>query len=429
MALLLKGGRLVDPRVGIDRVGDILIRDGRIVEIGDDLVLKKGESVDLSGRVIVPGFVDLHVHLREPGYEYKETIESGTRAAAHGGFTAVCAMPNTDPVTDTAAAIEAVLRRAEETAHTLVYPYGAITQGQRGERLAEMADMHSVGVLAFSDDGRGIQDSRIMRTALEYASMLDVPLMLHCEDETLIGDACVNEGTVSTRLGMKGSPTLGESLAIARDIALSSLTGCRIHICHVSTRESVEVIRDAKAAGVDVTCEVTPHHLLLIDENLDETYDTNLKVNPPLRSEDDRQALIEALVDGTIDAIASDHAPHAPHEKDREFELATFGTVGLETAVPLMLDRFVKAGTLSLDRLVERMAHAPREILGLEQQSLTPGSVADLTVLDLTRKVRFDDGHFLGGSKNSAFLGWEATGCASDVMIGGYWAMRDNEVG
>jgi len=428
MALLLKGARLVDPRAKIDKVADVIIRDGRIVEVGKNLTIPKGETVELSGKVIIPGLVDLHVHLREPGYEYKETIESGTRAAAHGGFTAVCAMPNTSPITDTGAAIEAVLARAEETAHTLVHPFGAITQGQKGGRLAEMADMRAAGALAFSDDGRGVQDSRLMRTAMEYARALDAPLMLHCEDESLVGGACVNEGAVSTALGMNGSPNLGESLAVARDVALSALTGCPIHICHVSTAESVEVIRQAKADGVAVTCEVTPHHLLLTDTALDTTYNTNLKANPPLRGETDRQVLIGALVDGTIDAIATDHAPHAPHEKDREFDLASYGTIGLETALPLVLDRLVATGVLPLDVLVERMAHAPRDILNLEEVTLKAGSIADLTVLDLTCEVEFTPEYFRGRSKNSAFLGQRATGCATDVLVGGYWAMRDREV-
>ena len=428
MALLLKGARLVDPRAKLDKVADVLIRDGRIVEVGKGLSIPKGETVDLTGKVVIPGLVDLHVHLREPGYEYKETIESGTRAAVHGGFTAVCAMPNTKPITDTGAAIESVLARAEETAHTLVYPYGAITQGQKGERLAEMADMRAAGALAFSDDGRGVQSSRLMRTAMEYASTLDAPLMLHCEDESLVGKACVNEGAVSTALGMSGSPTLGESLAVARDIALASLTGCPIHICHISCAESVEVIRQAKAEGVAVTCEVTPHHLLLTDTELDTTFNTNLKTNPPLRSETDRQALTAALIDGTIDAIATDHAPHAPHEKDREFDLASYGTTGLETALPLMLDRLVGTGILTLDALVERMAHAPRDILNLEEVTLQAGSIADLTVLDLKANVTFTDDYFWSRSRNSAFAGQKATGCATDVLVGGYWALRDREV-
>ncbi|MCL2491727.1 MAG: dihydroorotase [Coriobacteriia bacterium] len=428
MALLLKGARLVDPRIPIDEVADLLIRDGQIVEVGKNLKMDKGDTVDLKDRVIVPGFVDMHVHLREPGYEYKETIESGTRAAVHGGFTAVCAMPNTDPVIDTGATVESVMSRAEEEAHCRVFQYGAITQGQKGKRLAEMADMLAAGTIAFSDDGHGLQSSKMTRTAMEYASTFDVPLVLHCEDESLVGDACVHEGEVSTRLGMKGSPSLAESLAVARDIALASLTGCPIHICHISSQETVEVIKEAKYAGVEVSCEVTPHHLLLIDEALDDSFDTMLKMNPPLRSESDRTALIGALKDGTIDCIASDHAPHAPHEKDREFDLASYGTIGLETTVPLMLDRLVSTNAITLEDLIERLSYGPREALRLADVSLQKGSVADLTILDLDREVEFTLDYFQGRSKNSAFLGQKAKGCATDVLVGGYWALREGEV-
>ncbi|MCL2819038.1 MAG: dihydroorotase [Actinomycetia bacterium] len=428
MALLLKGARLLDPQSKIDQSADIIIKGGRIEKIGKRLKIDKGDTVDIKGKIVVPGFVDMHVHLRDPGYEYKETIESGTRAAVHGGFTTVCAMANTDPVIDTGAAVESVLGRAEEEAHCLLFQYGAISRGQKGKHLAEMADMLAAGAIAFSDDGVGVQNDKLMRTAMEYASMLDVPLVLHCEDESLIGGACINEGIASTRLGMKGSPALGESLAVARDIALASLTGCQIHICHISTKETVEVIRQAKAEGVDVTCEVTPHHLLLTEDAIDSTYDTLLKMNPPLRTEDDRLALIEALSDGTIDCIATDHAPHAPHEKDREFDLAAYGTVGLETAVPLLLDRLVASGEISLETLIERLAHGPREVLRLDHIGIEEGSIADLTVLDLKEKVTFDLNYFQGRSKNSAFLDQSAKGCATDVLIGGYWALRDKEV-
>jgi len=428
MALLLKGARLVDPSVGLDEVADIVVRDGLIAEVGKDLEIPKGEAVDMTGKVIAPGFVDMHVHLREPGYEYKETIESGTRAAVSGGFTAICAMANTSPVVDTGAAVESVYSRAKEDAYCHIYQYGAISQGLEGKRLAEMGDMLSAGAIAFSDDGKGIQDSALMRTAMDYAKMFGIPLVLHCEDEALIGDACINEGIASTRLGMEGSPAIGESLAVARDIALSKLTGCPVHICHISTKESVEEIRKAKAEGVPVTAEVTPHHLLLTEDAIDLSYDTNLKMNPPLRTEEDRRALIDALKDGTIDCIASDHAPHAPHEKDREFDLAAHGTVGLETAVPLVLDRLVKTGELALSDLVEKLAHNPRKVLGLEEVALKEGSVADLTVLNLDKEVTFSPEYFKGKSKNSAFLNESAVGAPTDVLLGGYWAMREGEV-
>jgi len=428
MALLLKGARLVDPSAGLDTVGDIVVRDGIIAEVGTNLTIPKGETIDLTGKVVVPGFVDLHVHLREPGYEYKETIESGTRAAVFGGFTAVCAMANTDPVIDTAAAVESVYSRAEEDAHCHVYQYGAISKGLEGKRLAEMGDMFFAGAIAFSDDGKGVQSSALMRTAMDYAKMFAVPLVLHCEDEALVGGACINEGIASTRLGMAGSPAIGESLAVARDIALAKLTGCAIHICHVSTKESVEEIRKAKSEGVMVTAEVTPHHLCLTEDALDLTYNTNLKMSPPLRTEADRQALIAALKDGTIDCIATDHAPHAPHEKDREFDLASYGTIGLETAVPLVLDRLVRTGELTLNDVVKVLALNPRKVLALDEISLREGSIADLTVLDLEEKVTFTPEFFKGKSINSAFLNETAQGRPTDVLIGGYWAMREGEV-
>ncbi|MCL2024173.1 MAG: dihydroorotase [Coriobacteriia bacterium] len=435
MSLLLKGARLVDPAVGLDTKGDLLIQEGRIVEValstGTDTNITTSadvEVIDMTGRVIVPGFIDLHVHLREPGYEYKETIASGTRAAVHGGFVGVCAMANTNPVADDGAAIEFVHARAAETAYCTVYPYGAVTKGLAGERLAEMGDMRTAGAVAFSDDGRGVQSSKMLRTALEYVKMLDVPLVLHCEDESLVGSACVNEGRISTRLGMKGSPALGEALAVTTALELAKLVGARVHICHVSTRLSVEAIARAKAAGVAVTAEVTPHHLLLTEEALDETYNTALKMNPPLRTEEDRVALIDALRDGTIDALASDHAPHAPHEKDCEFDLAAFGTIGLETTVPALLNDLVTPGMLDLARFVDALAHRPRAILGLEPVTFTPGTPADLTVLDLAHEVTVTPEYLQGISKNSAFLGRTFTGCATDVIQNGRFTMRNGEI-
>ena len=426
---LLKGARLVDPAVKLDAVKDILVKDGRIAEIGINLnAPAKTETVDLSGKIVVPGFIDMHVHLREPGQEYKETIESGTRAAIHGGFVGVCAMANTEPITDDGAAIEFVRARAAETAYCDVYPYGAITRGMKGERLAEMGDMLATGAIAFSDDGKGIQSTKMLRTALEYSLMFDVPIILHCEDEALVGSACVNEGRTSTRLGMEGSPALGESLAVTTALELAKLTGARVHICHVSTKESVEAIARAKAEGVAVTAEVTPHHLLLTEDALDETYDTALKMNPPLRTEEDRAALVTALSDGTIDCIASDHAPHAPHEKDCEFDLAAFGTVGLETTVPAILDALVATKELDRARMVEVLAHNPRTILGLKQVTLAPDSPADLTILDPAHEVTITEDFLQGKSCNSVFLGRTFTGRATDVMRKGRFAMRDGEV-
>lgn len=428
MALLLKGGHLIDPAVGLDDVLDVVIRDGRIAEIGENLTISKGETVDCAGKIIVPGLIDMHVHLREPGQEYKETIATGTRAAAHGGFVGVCAIANTDPVVDEGATVRFILERAASDGKARVYPYGAITKGLQGKELAEMGDMLEAGAVAFTDDGRGVQSPSVMRKAMDYAKMFDAVIVSHSEDESLVGSGCVNEGVISTRLGLPGAPSLGETLAVMRDIELSRLTGCKVHIAHVSTKESVEAIRRAKAEGVAVTAEATPHHLVLTEDMLDESYDTNFKMNPPLRCEEDRQALVAGLLDGTIDCIATDHAPHAPHEKEVEFELAAFGTVGLETALPLMLTYMVGSEGMSLGTLVQRMAHGPRSALGLPPVELAATNVADITIIDIERPINVTTDWLVGRSKNSAFLGRALKGCASDVLVGGYFTLRNGEV-
>ena len=322
MALMLKNARLVDPQVGLDEVADVLIRDGRIVEVGHDLAMEKGVERDLAGKVVVPGLVDMHVHLREPGQEQKEDIASGTRAAAHGGFTAVCAMPNTAPVIDNALGVEYVKARAEAVGKCRVHVAGACSQGLKGEVLSEMGDMVAHGAVAFTDDGHGIQDAGMMRRVMDYASQFGRTVMVHCQDDSLVGDGQVNEGVASTRLGMLGWPAEGEEVEVARDIALCRLTGCPLHVQHVTTARGLELVRAAKAEGLPVTCEVTPHHLFLTEDDIDDTYDTSLKVNPPLRTAADAEALMAAVADGTVDAVATDHAPHTDWEKDREFELA-----------------------------------------------------------------------------------------------------------
>ncbi|MCL2526540.1 MAG: dihydroorotase [Coriobacteriia bacterium] len=431
-SLLLKGARVVDPAVKLDVVADVLVEDGMIscvCEGGCVDAPADAEVLDLSGKVLLPGLVDMHVHLREPGFEYREDIESGTRAAAHGGFTAVAAMANTNPVIDEGAAVEFVISKAEDLGYVKVYPMGAITVGLKGKQLAEMNDMVKAGAIAFSDDGAGIQDPLLMRRAMEYAVVFDALIVAHCEDEKLVDGGVVHEGLVATRLGVAGAPSLSESLAVARDIELARLTGARLHIAHVSTKESVELIRAAKAAGdVRVSAEVTPHHLVLNENALDKTYDTNFKMNPPLRSEEDQAALIEGLLDGTLDAIATDHAPHAPHEKELEFELANMGTTGLETALPLVVESLVASGKMDWSLLVERMAHGPRKVLDLDLVTLEAGSVADLTIVDPEAEAVVTKDWLLGKGKNSAFLGRTLKGLASDVLVDGKLVMRDGKI-
>lgn len=428
METLLRGGRLVDPAHDLDEVTDILVSDGAITAIGRELDLPAGAVVvECAEKIVLPGLVDIHTHLREPGREDEETIESGTRAAAHGGFTAVCAMPNTDPVCDSGSNVRFLLERAEERGVVRVHVIGSLSVRQKGETIAEIGDMVAEGAVAFSDDGHGVQDSGMMRRVMDYAKAFSTTVIAHCEDESLAGRGVVNEGVISTRLGLPGWPAAAEEIAVARDIRLAELTGCRLHLAHISTAGSVALLRDAKARGVAVTGEVTPHHLFL-DEDALSGYDTNLKMNPPLRTADDRAALLEGLLDGTIDCIATDHAPHAPHEKELEFELAPFGTTGLETALSLVITELVGQGTFDWSQLVRVMAHGPRRCLGLPPVSLAPGSVADLTVIDPEARVEVSADWFESRSANSAFLGRRLLGKASEVLVEGRFALRNGKV-
>jgi dihydroorotase len=430
VALLLRGGRVVDPAVELDTVCDVLVGDGGLIsEIGTDLAAPATATViECAEKIVVPGLVDVHTHLREPGYEYKEDVESGTRAAAHGGFTAVCAMPNTKPTCDEGAAVRFLVERAAERGVVRVHPIGALTVGLAGEALAEMGDMLAEGAVAFSDDGRGVQDTGMMRRAMDYAKAFGATVVCHCEDEALVGRGVVNEGVVSTRLGLPGWPGAAEDVAVARDIALAELTGCRLHLCHVSTARSIDAVRAAKARGVAVTCEVTPHHLFLDEDALTPEYDTNLKMNPPLRAAADREALAAALVDGTVDAIATDHAPHAAHEKALEFEIAPFGTIGLETALPLVITNLVATDTITWSDLVRLMAHGPRAAFELPRVTLVAGSVADITVIDPEARVEVTPALFESKSANSAFLGSTLLGKATEVLVGGSLVLRNGKV-
>lgn len=428
MAVLLRGGRVVDPAIGLDEVCDVVIRDGRIVEIGPDLSIPKGITVECAEKVVVPGLIDIHTHLREPGREDKETVASGARAAAHGGFTAVCAMPNTSPVCDTGSKVRFLVERADSQAIVRVHPIGACTVGSKGEALAEIGDMLAEGAIAFSDDGHGVQSSGMARLIMDYVKQFGATVISHCEDESLVGNGVVNEGVISTRLGLPGWPSAGEETQAARDIRLAELTGCRLHLAHISTAGTVDLVRQAKAKGIPVTCEVTPHHLFLDEDAITDVYDTNMKMNPPLRSPEDREALVAGLVDGTIDCIATDHAPHAPHEKALEFEVAPFGTTGLETALSLVVTHLIAREVLGWSEVVQLMAHGPRAALGLAPVRLEAGAVADITVVDPEARVEVNDAFFESKSSNSAFLNATLLGKASEVLVGGRFALKHGKV-
>lgn len=420
MAFLLKGAHAVDPQVGLDGMADILVEGSDIVEVGAGLAPADGvEVIDAAGKYLVPGLVDMHVHFRDPGFEYKETLETGSRAAVHGGFTDVATMPNTDPVTDTGTGIRYQIDRARAANLCHVRPIGALTRGQRGEALAEIGDMVMEGACAFSDDGHGVQSAGMMRTCMDYVSQFDRVAIAHCEDESLSSHGVINEGRASTRLGMFGWPALGEEMEIYRDIELCRLTGCPLHIAHISTAKGLELVKAAKAEGLPVTCEVTPHHLFLSEEDITDAFDTSLKMNPPLRLPSDAEALRRGILDGSVDCVVTDHAPHAQHEKDCEWEIAFFGTIGLETSLPLMLNNMVRTGLMSWQRLVEVMAVNPRSVLRLRPVSIEAGSRADLTLIDPDREVRVTTDYFESLSKNSAFMGETLVGAATDVFVDG----------
>lgn len=429
MAFLLRGAHVVDPQEGIDDVLDVLIDGEKIVCVGKDLEAPAdAEVIDAAGKYLVPGLVDMHVHFRDPGFEYKETIATGSAAAVHGGFTDVATMPNTDPVTDTGAEIRYQIDRAHAAGLCHVRPIGAMTRGEKGESLAEIGDMVIEGAAAFSDDGHGVQSAGMMRTCMEYIAQFDRVALAHCEIESLSGHGVVNEGRASTRLGMFGWPALAEELEIYRDIELVRLTKCPLHICHISTRKGLDLVRAAKADGLPVTCEVTPHHLFLCEDDITDAYDTNLKMNPPLRTADDAAALREGLLDGSIDCVVTDHAPHAPHEKDCEWEISFFGIVGLETSLPLMLQNLVATGKMSWSRLVEVMAVNPRRLLRLDPVCVKAGSAADLTLIDPAKSVTVTPEWMQSRSKNSAWLGQTLTGVATDVWAGGRHVLTDGVV-
>ena len=421
-AILLRGGRIVDPSQNLDDVGDVLIADGRIEATGRVGEVRRDgdglETIDCSGLVVSPGFVDVHCHLREPGREEVETIATGARAAAAGGFTAVCAMPNTDPVTDNQAAVGFIIRQASRAGAARVYPIGAISIGEQGKTLAEFGEMVSAGAVAVSDDGKPVVSAQLMRTALEYARTFGIPVADHCEEPTLAANGAMNEGIVSARLGLKGIPAEAEEIMAIRDILLARRTGGHIHLCHMSTRGSVELIRWGKERGINVTAEVCPHHLSLTEEAV-EGYDTNAKMNPPLRTADDVAALQEAVRDGTIDLIATDHAPHHYDEKEREFADAPNGIVGLETALAVNLTWLVHGGVTDITTLIERMSCAPARVFRLPGGTLRRGSMGDVTVFDPDVQWTVDPARFLSKGRNSPYAGMTLRGRAEITVVDG----------
>ena len=416
MNLLIINGRVVDPSQKLDAKLDVLIEDGRIARV--DKKIKSGVDVfDAAGLVVTPGFVDLHTHLREPGQEHKETIATATRAAVAGGYSAVCAMANTVPPNDERAVTEMVVAEAARHGACRVYPIGAVSRGLKGEELAELADLHTAGCVAVSDDGKPVWNAQLMRRALEYCSMLGIPVIAHEEDANLNEGGVMHEGYYSTLLGLAGIPAASEETLVARDVILARLTGAHLHIAHMSTAGAIEVVRRARRAGVNVTCEVTPHHLALTDQSL-QSFSTNLKMNPPLRSKEHRQAILEGIADGTVDAIATDHAPHHFDEKNVEFDLAPFGVIGLETAFPVCYDRLVRKKVIALGRLIDLFSCGPARVFNLPGGSLRQGSVGDVTILDLEAQYEAA-APFVSKASNSAFIGEKLQGRAVATIVGG----------
>jgi len=418
--LLLKGGCLLDPASGRHENHDLLLAEGCIKARAPDLHAPDARVLDVSGKWVAPGFIDMHVHLREPGGEDAETIATGTRAAAAGGFTAVAAMPNTSPVNDDQSVTRFILAQAARDGVVRVHPIGCVTKGMSGEELTEMGNQVDAGCMAFSDDGKPVASAQVMRRALEYSSVFGVPIIDHCEEPTLAAGAVMNEGIVSTALGLRGMPDEAEEVMVDRNIRLAGLTGGRVHIAHISTRGAIESVRRGKEAGVRVTAEVTPHHLLLTEEAVRD-YDTDFRMNPPLRTEEDRAACVAGLVDGTIDAIATDHAPHAHEFKNVEFDAAPNGVIGLESAIPVLMDRLVATGLLTPVRMVEALTAAPARILNLEGQgSLMVESLADITVLDPDCLFTVEARRFRSLSRNTPFNGWRCRGSVIFTIVAGH---------
>jgi dihydroorotase len=431
MQRLLKGGRVVDPANGRDGILDVLLDGATIAQVGRDLPIGDGVTVTEipHGFVVCPGLIDMHVHLREPGQEHKETVATGSAAAVAGGFTAIACMPNTDPVNDNAGVTRFILQKAEEARLARVYPIGAVSRGQKGEQLADIAELQEAGCVAISDDGHAVSTALLMRRALEYARMVGIPIIDHCEEPTLKADGVAHDGFYAATLGLRGIPCAAESIVVMRDVALAELTSGAVHIAHLSVRQALDAVRSAKARGVRVTCEVTPHHLVLTDQALESPvpYDTNTKMSPPLRDERDRAAMVEGVADGSIDAIATDHAPHHYDEKLVEFDRAPFGITGLETAVSLCLDRLVHRGAITIGRLIELLSTGPARILGVEGGSLSEGAPADVTILAEDLAVTVWAARMRSKSRNTPFGGWQLRGGVAATIVGGQVVYRNED--
>ncbi len=419
MNILIKTGHIVDPANNVDEPLDLLVSDGKIAKLGKPGTISADgiEVIDAANMLVVPGLIDLHVHLREPGYEYKESIATGAAAARAGGFTAVCCMPNTNPVNDSRSVTEFILSQANKAGACRVLPIGSITKGLKGEELAEIGELREAGCVGISDDGKPVMNAAIMRRALEYSRIFDIPVISHCEDANLAAKGVMNEGFVATELGHRGIPNAAEDVMVGREISLAELTGARVHLCHVSTAGAVRMIRDAKERGVRVTAETCPHYFSLTDETV-RGYNTLAKMNPPLRTAEDVAAIKVGLRDGTLDAIATDHAPHGSDEKSVEFDQAPFGIVGLETSLGLAL-RLVADGVLSLSDLVMRMSTAPAKMVKSGGGTLSIGAAADITIIDPRVEWTVDAGRFLSKSRNTPFDGWKLTGRAVRTIVGG----------
>jgi dihydroorotase len=420
---VIKNGRVIDPATQTDRVTDVLIDDGKIAVLGADLSAPGAEVFDASGFVVAPGFIDMHVHLREPGFEHAETIESGSRAAAAGGFTSICCMPNTKPINDSATVTSYIVERARRFAVVNVFPIGAITKGSAGEELAAIGGMKAAGAVGISDDGRPVMNSLVMRRAMEFARSYALPVIDHCEDLHLSAGGDMHEGTLSVRWGLRGIPAASEDVMVARDLVLAEVTGARYHVAHISTRNAVSMVGHARRQGLAVTCEATPHHFSLADEQM-APYDSNYKMKPPLRGSCDRAAVVEGIIDGTVTAIATDHAPHAGSEKMQEFERCPFGIIGLETALPLALEVLVHPGKITLNRMVELFTTGPESVMRLGRGTLAPGAPADVTIFSTNLPWTYDVNKSHSRSRNSPFHGRTFHGGPVATIVNGMFAWR-----